>query len=831
MNLDSKINSYIQPQTCEKAFTPHGTQGPGSPASSESGEALSENRDSTFINGKGASGAMASTAPPTSPFSLSTISNACGKAELNSASPAADPASMIKTVLCEGMAMGPVASGIAEGVTLATAGISEAAPVPPSCGDVHMRSKTEASTGYFDYALKDGKLWMKWNPTLPEASFTIPVVEVPDEKQVDAMLAEGAGPYDYSYDRQKNQIVVTPRPDADKLGFKMSSGRLVPTDPKEARVWHLHDGVGGPALPPDEHIVEIQVTSEFVEARTNKNKMYSYDPTKPDPVEWKAEKGCPFGGDVHLPEEIKDWTLGMSVAVKPDRTCIKAVNPYTDINSYFEDSAGRKGAFGFTATTGVLYKGGHEIRYRDTGLPADFARGFLTPHHGSFTAEKLAQAGSTWLVYGYEPDGTPGLYARMYDYEVNGNCPGKRYTYEDVPFSRDLVYSLNDMVERLPEPGWNHVLFPELSGQALVTDRIDILTTGSGDQEREIRIEGGDNAGATGFYHRKLADKGWQFTPTGEPITGSPVSPGKPDAAKASPEPVTRNFDKATWSGDIEGAPLLNIELLDFHPYQTQDQPSTVRFTLTSGKAVDAIVRTGDGWSMYKAREKDTELFGEGVGLQKVLTGTLEVPGEARYDDDPEVKDFVDNYLMRLNRKENQLMVLADADEVRVVTSWYHRNSDERFDWTKNPKVDITFTRDARGETAYEKRALDRSLRPSEGMSEQDLRDVIERNKALKSDLNHDLRERKTAHKLRWARSEVSEAVIDAASLGLSALNLSKTKEHVGPITQLGPPLMDAHTKADWHTAWTTPAGYTRAVETLKNNIAQAKALLRDAGE
>ena len=160
---------------------------------------------------------------------------------------------------------------------------------------------------------------------------------------------------------------------------------------------------------------------------------------------------------------------------------------------------------------------------------------------------------------------------------------------------------------------------------------------------------------------------------------------------------------------------------------------------------------------------------------------------------------------MRLNRKENQLMVLADADEVRVVTSWYHRNSDERFDWTKNPKVDITFTRDARGETAYEKRALDGSLRPSEGMSEQDLRDVIERNKVLKSDLKHDLRERKTAHKLRWARSEVSEAVIDAASLGLSALNLSKTKEHVGPITQLGPPLMDAHTKADWHTAVDDP--------------------------
>jgi len=625
MNIDPQIGTYIQPQSYDRTSAP---QGPQAAAADE--EARPESSDSAVINGKGAKGEKASAALIPSPMSLSKVSCASGSGDIKAAISADASTAMTKTVLGEGMVFGPAMPGIIEGVDIAAAGTvaaaSESAPLPPVHGDVHMRSKTEASTGYFDYVLKDGKIWAKWNPTLPSAPFTIPVSEVSDEKKAEAILADGAGPYNYSFDRENSQLVVTPKPDASKLGFKMVSGHLVESDPKEARAWHLFDGAGGPALPPDEHIVEIQVSGEFIEARTNKNKMYSYDPTKPDPVEWKADRGCPFGGDVHLPEGIRDWTLGMSVAVKSNRTCIKAVNPYTDIDSYYEDAVGRKGAFGFTATTGVLLNGGHEIRYRDTGLPADFARGFLTPSHGSFTAEKLAQAGSTWLIFGYEPDGTPGLYARMYDYELNGNCPIKRYTYNDAPFSKDTVYSLNDMVERLPDPGWNNLPFPELSGKAMVTDRIDIRLTGMGNKEREIRIEGRDLTGASGFYHRKLDEKSWQFTPTGGPITGSPVTPGKADASKAIAEPLTRSFDRSEWSGDMKGAPVTNMELLDFHPYQTQDQPSTVRFTLESGKTVDAFVRTGDGWTMYKAPEKDTELIGEGVGLPKVLTGTLDVP-------------------------------------------------------------------------------------------------------------------------------------------------------------------------------------------------------------
>lgn len=704
---------------------------------------------------------------------------------------------------------------------------NEAALAPsPAADQVFIRSKTEARTGYFDYSLRDGKIWMKWNPILPPGPFTIPSGEVLTDEQAHKLLSDVPGPYTYAYDRPHNEIVVTPKPDAGHNAFTLVNGRLAATDPAEATRWHLHNGDGGPSLPPGEHVVEMQVAGEFIQVRTNTNKMYSYDPTKKEPVEWKAQSGCPFGGDVHLPQDIRDWTFGQSVSIKPWRECINAINPYTDIVSYYEDAKGRKGAIGFTATTGVLMGNGREVRYRDTGLPADFMRGFLTPHRGRFLGEKLAQAGSTWLVFGHEPDGTPAMYARMYDYEINGDCPIKRYTYDDLPFEKDTVHSLDDMVQRLPLPGWNPIPFPTLSGQATVTDRLDIVTTGSGDLEREIRIEGRNAEGVTGFYHKKVDSDAWQFTATRQPLAGTPVAVGRPDPAKASPAPVSWSYDRATWSGVLAKAPLRNLELLDFHPYQTQDEPSTVRFTLESGKVVDALVRTGDGYSMFQGREADTELVGAGVGLQKVLTGTLDLPEALLHNDDPEVKGFVDSYLVPMNHRENALMVLADEDELRVLTSWYHRNSDERFDWTPNPPIDVTFTRDARGETAYEKRALDARLRPADAMCDSELTDVIDRNAWLEKEMTDDLEARKTHHKLRWVRSEIASAGLTAASWAMSALNLTRTVDLLATVSEIAPPLMAAHAKADWHTAWTTPAGYERAMATLHENVTRAEAIL-----
>lgn len=700
---------------------------------------------------------------------------------------------------------------------------------PPAFQEVHLRSKEQGRSGYFHYALKDGRIWTRWDPVLPDRPFLFPCGESMTSQEGMALVEEGSGPYTYAFDARRNSVVVSPRPDADRLGFQMVAGRLEPADRREAAAWHLHDGLGGPNLPAGEHIVEMQVAGDFIEVRTNANKVYAYDPTKPDPVGWKAERGCPTGGEINLPQGIRDWTLGEAVTIKPKRACIKAMNPYTDIVGYYEDPAGRKGDFNFVATTGVLTGDGRQIRYRDTGLPADFTRGFLTPHHGRFQGERLAQAGSTWLLYGREPDGAPGLYTRMMDYEINGACPGRRYSYEQKPFDPDKVYSFADTVDFQPMAGWQKVEFPELQGRALITDRLDIQPTGQGNAHRELRLEGRDAQGVTGYYHKSLDQEGWLFQPTGQPLVGRPVPVGQADPSQATPGPITWDYDRSAWAGDLAEAPLKGLELLDFHPFQTPDQPSRLRFTLDSGRTVEARLHTADGYNFFRARPEDADVVGEGAGVPKVLAGTLEVPDEVLTSQDPEVRAFVEGYLTGLHHRENQVMVLADKDRLRLVSGWYHRNSDRGLDWVRNPRWDVSFSREAKGQTPFEKVADAPGLRPDPTMSRGQLQDLLERNLAAQSTLTAQVKDRQKDHRLRWLRGQAVEIGVRGLALGGSVLNLTRRIPQFAAITQMVPPLMDAHEKAAWGTAWSTPAGYQRALDTLHRNAGRARELLGDA--
>jgi len=545
-------------------------------------------------------------------------------------------------------------------------------------------------------------------------------------------------------------------------------------------------------------------------------------------VGWKAERGCPTGGQVNLPQGIRDWTLGEAVTIKPKRACIKAMNPYTDVVGYYEDPAGRKGDFNFVATTGVLTGDGRQIRYRDTGLPADFTRGFLTPHHGRFQGERLAQAGSTWMLYGREPDGAPGLYTRMMDYEINGACPGRRYSYNEKPFDPGKVYSFADTVDFQPMAGWQKVEFPTLQGQALITDRLDIQPTGQGNARRELRLEGRDAQGVTGYYHKSLDQEGWLFQPTGQPLAGRPVPVGQADPTQASPDPVTWDYDRATWAGDLAEAPLKGLELLDFHPYQTPDQPSRLRFTLDSGRTVEARLLTADGYNFFRARPEDAEVLGEGAGVPKVLAGTLEVPDEVLKSQDPEVRAFVEGYLKGLHHRENQVMVLADKDRLRLVSGWYHRNSDQGLDWVRNPRWDVSLSGEARGQTPFEKVADAPGLRPDPTMSRGQLQDLLERNLAAESSLTAQVKDRQKDHRLRWLRGQAVEIGVRGLALGGAVLNLTRRIPQFAAITQLVPPLMDAHEKAAWGSAWSTPDGYQRALDTLHRNADRARELLGD---
>ncbi len=697
---------------------------------------------------------------------------------------------------------------------------TEPAGPPPSFQEVNLRSFDRGHSGYFQYALKNGQIWTRYDPVIADKPFEFKLGEPITEDEAKQMIEDARGPYEYAFNPDKNSFTCTPKENAKDLGYIMRNGHLVEVPKEDATAWHLHDGNGGPHLPEGVEITKIQVAGDFIEAVSSEGVIYSYDPTKPDGF-WKEEKGCPMKGKVHLPEGIRDWTLGEGVTAKPKRNCFKSMNPYTDIVGYWEDVNGRGGDFNFVATSAILSGNGREIRYRDTGLAADFSRGFLTPHNGEFEADKLAGAGSTWFVCGTDPDGKPAMYTRMYDYEMNGSCPGQHYTYkDDVPFNHSKKYDFANNEPYMPLPTWQKQEFPVLSGQACVTNHIDIIPTGQGNNARELRIEGRNAEGVSGYYSKAIDASEWQFHPTSDKMTGELIEVGKVIPERVSTGPITRDYDTATWGKGLKNAPLKNIELLDFHEFQTPDQPSTIRFTLDSGKQFDVELHTADGYTFYNIRPDDGDKVAQGAGVGKVLTGSLVIPKDVLDSEDPEIGNFVEKYLQPLDRKENQLMLIADSGSVKLTSRWFHNRSDRGMDWEANPHYDITFKRDDTGQTYYEKRAEDKGLVPKYDCSAADAKEIKKRNLELKKEMTKEMRARKRDHKVLWLRGQVTELAMRGIAFGLAAFNLTERIGHAAPVAQLMPPLMDAHERAHCQTAFKTPEGYKRAIETLDRNIA-----------
>lgn len=679
--------------------------------------------------------------------------------------------------------------------------------------------KRRGHTGYFEYKLDDqGRIWMRYAPILATKAFEIPVTAPPSAVELKARFERVAGPYTYVYEEARRVIVVTPKPDAVTRGFMLRGGRLVETDRNLAMQWQMHDGSGGPRLPKGVKIEGIQVSGEIIAARGSDGILYLYKPTVPDaelPVKWSSDNGTPFGGALRFPK-ARDWAFGLSIGVKPSqRPTLELMNPYTDIDNYYEGADGGKIFYGFTATLGVITDSGREIRYWDTGLPADFQRGFLTPHRGRVVGEKLAQAGSTWLLYGQD-NGKPGLWVKDYDHEMLGSCPGLRYVFDPPKSDKGRIYDLADAQRYVPLPPWRPIDFPALEGDAILTDRISIHSTGQGNQAREIVIEGKDAAGSPGYYRRLLGDKDWTFVGTGETLAGETITPRQ---ALVPTKPAVHDYPFGKWEG-FRGAPIADVELNDFHPFLTLDEASTLRITLKSGKEVSVLLRTSDAYSPLQHDARDDGAIGKGIGEEKVLTGTLSVPPDVENSPDPEIRAFVRRYLKPYHHIPNLFVVNADRDHVDIRTKGRYRKSDKGFDYGRVPELSISVKRDARGESEYELLASVPALKASAGLSAGSLDEVIANNEALKKALRGDMRSRRARHLAILIKTLCLSAVSKAAFFFMDLFGATK-KKYMGPISDIVPRFMEGHLCAhDLH----TPEAYHRAVAIIEKNIRSARA-------
>lgn len=274
--------------------------------------------------------------------------------------------------------------------------------------------------------------------------------------------------------------------------------------------WQLLCGTGLPfpaksgAFPVPEEIVEITADADALVAFDSEGGMYQLFTNTNAP-------GKPFQWiyDFGFPERVH---LVQNQLVKNKRAWAMGTRRQDVL--WHEDIFGNPHHYGTMGieTLYFLTEDGQQIRFTDSGLPADFSRSIQGPESGTFIAENLSVSASTMFVI--NKAGT--MYTRLADFDTLGCDPMFfKYTYEKLPQKYDgTQYLSNYSPWGLPSEPWLQQPEIPLKGQARLTKHITILQNGRGNASRELRVAGTNEFGQTGYYSKSIfQDEGedWSF--------------------------------------------------------------------------------------------------------------------------------------------------------------------------------------------------------------------------------------------------------------------------------------------------------------------------------
>lgn len=324
-------------------------------------------------------------------------------------------------------------------------------------------------------------------------------------------------------------------------------------------------------------IGEISADATGLVAVGEDGRIYDGELDAHDNVLWQYEWGWPWRvmpQPVFLPPaaERRDWAYSL----------------LNQEGSYSEDIDGNPHTIKRIDTVYMLAKDGRAFRYDDPWLPPNpFEFWIAGPKRGAFAAVSFSASGSTLFVM----DRTGALYTRLVDFDTLGGNPGITYSYERkrLPTQpEDATHALRGDVplfydvRSLPAEDWRAQ--PPIPGR--FTTLLTILQNGKGNAARELRVEGADADGNTGYWSKPLYGGAWSFVKTGLATTGDWVDPSAP------PEDVKSLDEDLTGTARMypprDGAPVsLRAELKGFN---TCFEPMMLRLFPEEGAPLDVTL-------------------------------------------------------------------------------------------------------------------------------------------------------------------------------------------------------------------------------------------------
>jgi hypothetical protein len=253
-----------------------------------------------------------------------------------------------------------------------------------------------------------------------------------------------------------------------------------------------------------EAVQEIAADGDALFAFDTEGRMYRcylQDTTIEGPFNWLNNFGWPKKQVMHqndLVSRKRGWGIGVR---------------RKDI-LWYEDRFGNQHHYGTMGleTIYFLTENGQDIRFTDSGLPADFSRTILGPERGSFIAENMSVSGSTLFLINKAGE----MYTRLIDFDTMGCDPMFfKYTYKPVMQKYSgKEYLSNYTLWGLPSEDWYKQPDIPLTGQARLSRFITIFQNGQGNSARELRVAGLSADGKTGFYYKGITGDSWNFFET-----------------------------------------------------------------------------------------------------------------------------------------------------------------------------------------------------------------------------------------------------------------------------------------------------------------------------
>jgi hypothetical protein len=279
---------------------------------------------------------------------------------------------------------------------------------------------------------------------------------------------------------------------------------------------------------------------------------------------------------------------------------------------YSQDRDGNQHHFGNMGTSSiyVLEGNGSEIRFTDSGLPADMSHRICGPRRGTFVSESISASASTMFVIGSGGE----MYTKMEDYDLNGGTAmffDYTYRHERRPRERGTDVWTNWTRWSLPLEDWRRHADIPLSGRARLTRRITILQNGRGNAARELRVAGLDAEGMEGYYRKPIFGDRWEFRRERLDLDESDFLSMQPAARGLS-------FDTA-YRGLIEyKGQQYWVDLPDFNLACT---PSILRVHSADGQHADLILHHIEIWTYLKRNDPGLD------GTPKLFYGTIDFDG------------------------------------------------------------------------------------------------------------------------------------------------------------------------------------------------------------